>query len=237
MPDDFQRQADDLAASVAAHAKANRDEFCKCVSEEASCLLAWLEYLRTSEATGVADALLNGVQGAIIETAGCLTLGLVRPALSSLRLQVDMTLSWLYFKDHPVEWSHLRDTGRGFQTKSGVWNYVSEHHPQFNDRFRLLERVKSRREADPYRLLSAHIHGQTDFTAPTVGPLSGLVAERRLCDECVELQGEVSEYLSDFLLSAYGDKWASLPPCAQNELESRLGLDQRAAFFAPSHGR
>lgn len=236
MPDDFQSQADSLAASVAAHVKANRDEFCKRVSEEAKCLLNWLEYLRNSEATGVADALLHGVQGAIIEAAGCLTLGLVRPALSSLRLQVDMTLSWLYFKDHRVEWGHLRDTGKGFQSKSDAWNYVSEHYPQFKERFRLLQQVKSRREADPYRLLSAHIHGQTDFTAPTVGPLNGLVAERGLCDECVELQKEVAEYLGDVLLAAYGDKWASLPPCAQNELESRLGSNQRAAFFAPSHG-
>ena len=236
MPDDFRHQTDDLAASVAAHVKENQDDFCKRVSEEAACLIAWLEYLRTSEATGVADVLLNGVQGAIIETAGCLTLGLVRPALSSLRLQVDMTLSWLYFKDHPVEWSHLRDTGRGFQTKSDVWNYVSEHYPRFKTRFGLLEQVKLRREADPYRLLSAHIHGQTDFTAPTVSPLSGLVAERRLCDECVELQGEVSEYLSDVLLSAYGDKWASLPPCAQNELESRLNPKQKTTFFKGTGG-
>ena len=236
MTDDFRHQTDDLAGTVAVHVKANRDEFCKRVSEEANCLLAWLEYLRTSEATGAADALLNGVQGAIIETAGCLTLGLVRPALSSLRLQVDMTLSWLYFKDHPVEWGHLRDTGRGFQSKSDVWSYVSEHYPQFKTRFVELERVKSRREADPYRLLSAHIHGQTDFTAPTVGPLSGLVAERRLCDECVELQGEVSEYLSDVLLSAYGDEWASLPSCAREQIERRLNPKQKTKFFKGSGG-
>ena len=67
---------------------------------EAAVLLDWLSYLRDSEATGVADTLLNGTQGAIGEAVACLTFGLVRPALSSLRAEIDMILGWLYFKDH-----------------------------------------------------------------------------------------------------------------------------------------
>ena len=206
-------------------------DLCRRMQTDTEVFLDWLDHLRKSEATGVADALLDGTQGAIVETAGCLALGLVRPALSSLRSEIDMALSWLYFKDHKVEWDHLRDTGQGFQAKAQVLKYVENHWPRFLTRFKLLEQQKTRREHDPYRLLSAHIHGQTDFTTPRVGPLVKLVAEARLCDECVTLQRDVTEYVCDVLLAVYGDRWASLPDTVRAGFNSRLNARQRRAFF------
>ena len=206
-------------------------DLCRRIQTDTEVFLDWLNHLRKSEATGVADALLDGAQGAIVETAGCLALGLVRSALSSLRSEIDMALSWLYFKDHKVEWDRLRDTGRGFQTKAQVLKYAEDHWPMFKTRFKLLEQQKNRGEHDPYRLLSAHIHGQTDFTTPRVGPLVELVAEARLCDECVTLQRDVTEYVCDVLLAVYGDRWASLPDTVRAGFESRLDAGQRRAFF------
>ena len=142
-----------------------------------------------------------------------------------------MALGWLYFKDHKVEWDHLRDTGQGFQTKAQVLKYVEDHWPKFKTRFKLLEQQKTRGEPDPYRLLSAHIHGQTDFTTPNVGPLVELVEEARLCEECVILQRDVTEYVCDVLLAVYGDKWASLPDTVRVGFDSRLNTKQRRAFF------
>ena len=198
---------------------------------EAAVLLDWLSYLRDSEATGVADTLLNGTQGAIGEAVACLTFGPVRPALSSLRAEIDMMLGWLYFKDHKVEWSHLRDSGRGFQTKAQVLSYIGEHWPKFKTRLSILEQCSSRKE-DPYRLLSAHIHGQTDFTSPKISPLVDLVADELLCADCVTLQHDVAEYIGDLLLAMYGDRWASLPYAVTDGFNTRLNGAQRAAFFA-----
>ena len=161
-----------------------------------------------------------------------MALGLVRPALSSLRSQIDMMLAWLYFKDHKVEWNRLRDTGRGFQTKTNVLSYVNEHWPRFQSRFKLLAQQHTRQEEDPYRLLSAHIHGQTDFTAPKVGPLVELVGDARLSEDCVKLQRDVAEYIGDVLLALYGDKWAALPNSVKNGLEHRLNSKQQKAVFA-----
>ena len=143
-----------------------------------------------------------------------------------------MILSWLYFKDHGVEWNHLRDTGQGFQTKTQVWKYIGEHGPKFRTRFKLLTQHRKRQEEDPYRLLSAHIHGQTDFTAPSVGPLVKLVAGTSLCAECVMLQRDVAEYIGDVLLAMYGDRRASLPDVVKTSLNSRLKGKKREAFFA-----
>ncbi len=142
-----------------------------------------------------------------------------------------MMLGWLYFKDHRVEWNHLRDTGRGFQTKAQVLTYVGNHWPKFQARFKLLEQRKTREEHDPYRLLSVHIHGQTDFTAPKVSPLVELVADASLCAECVALQGDVAEYVSDVLLAIYGDKWVSLPAPVMAGLDERISAKQRKRLF------
>lgn len=232
MSNDIRNSVAALVAAASQHGTNIGADHCRDMQTETDVLLDWLNHLRTSESTGVADALLNGTQGAIVETTGCLALGLVRPALSSLRSEIDMILGWLYFKDHKVEWNHLRDTGRGFQTKAQVFKYVEEHWPRFKTRFKLLEQHKTREKEDPYRLLSAHIHGQTDFTTPTVSPLVKLVANTSLCAECVALQRDVAEYISDVLLAVYGDRWASLPNPVKAGLDKRLNTKQRKAFFA-----
>ena len=89
-----------------------------------------------------------------------------------------MALGWLYFKDHKVEWDHLRDTGQGFQTKAQVLKYVEDHWPKFKTRFKLLEQQKTRgehgcnSETDPSRRPFARkrydVVGNRHF--PTVGP-------------------------------------------------------------------
>lgn len=232
MADDISDNVGALVAATSQHGADIGIDCCRGIQAETEVLLGWLTHLRKSEASGVADALLDGTQGAIVETAGCLALGLVRPALSALRAEIDMILSWLYFKDHGVEWDHLRDTGQGFQTKTQVLKYIGNHWPKFRTRFKLLAQHKERKEEDPYRLLSAHIHGQTDFTAPNVGPLVQLVAGANLCAECVVLQRDVAEYIGDVLLAMYGDRWASLPDVIKTSLNSRLNGRRREAFFA-----
>lgn len=232
MADDIDHNVAELLASASDHVANIGLKRGRGVVAEAQILLDWLNYLRESEATGVADALLDGTQGAIVETVGCLALGLVRSALASLRSEIDMVLAWLYFKDHRIEWDHLRDTGRGFQTKAGALSYVNEHWPGFQGRFRLLAQQHTREEEDPYRLLSAHIHGQTDFTVPKVGRLVELIGDAQMSKDCVILQHDVAEYIGDVLLALYGDKWAALPDSIMNSLKQRLNVKQRKAFFA-----
>ena len=233
MPTDYEAEVSDYHNAVRTQLEANGIDLCQNMGREVRGLLHWLSYLRKSEATTVADALLDGVQGAIIEVTGCLTLGLARVALCSLRLQIDLALGWLYFKDHPIEWETLRATGKGFLSKSEIGTYLTQNYPTYKTRYTLLEQAKRRRVSEPYRLLSVHVHGQTDLTTPAVGPLKRLVYDRRQCEECITLQRDVAEYIGDTLLAVFADKWASIPdPCRQPFTE-RLSDAQLGAFVRP----
>ena len=58
-------------------------------------VMLWVQYLRASHATGTADCLIDGTASAVREGVASIVLGLVRPALNSLRLQIYLSLARL----------------------------------------------------------------------------------------------------------------------------------------------
>ena len=195
--------------------------------------LLWLQYLSGTQRTGTADCLLDGTSSAIREAVACLALGLVRPALSSLRLQIDLTLGWLYFKDHPVEWARVQATGDGFRLKTDLLKYMGESYDRFNARFGILRDCKTRTQDDPYRLLSAHIHGQSQYVLPQVQVPADVVATVQAQSEVVQLQQECAEFINDILWAVYADRWSSVPGDLLSNLEIRFKSPaQRATFFS-----
>lgn len=196
-------------------------------------VLLWLQYLRVSQATGTADCLLDGISSAAREGIACVTLGLVRPAINSLRLQIDLSLAWLYFKDHPVEWTRVQDTGDGFKLKTELLKYIGESFPKYSTRFGILRDCKTRTLEDPYRLLSAHIHGQSEFALPQVKQPKDIVASTKAQDETIKLQLECSEYINDVFWCVFANRWASISEELKTSLQGRFkSPEQRASFFA-----
>lgn len=227
--------ADHLAALVDLCTKncQDRGERLVTASEAASRLLMlWLQHLIDARLTGTSDSLVQGMLSAVREGTACLALGLVRPALTSLRLQVDLGLSWLYFKDHPVEWSRVQETGDGFKLKTELLKYLAEHHPRFKDRMGILRDCKTRTQDDPYRLLSAHIHAQNEPAIPQVEKPSDIVASAHLQDEFVQLQAECAEYMNDVFWSMYAERWATIGEELRSSINARFKTPaQRAEFF------
>ena len=201
--------------------------------ESASALIhAWLIYLKENKTTGVADSLLDGTISAVREAICCTSLGLVRPAINSLRLQLDLALAWIYFKDHMIEWERVQRSGEGFKLKAELIKYLGDNDERFGARFGLLKQVVSRRLEDPYRILSAHIHGQSEFVLPKISSPTDIVASTEAQDELLQLQTEVSEYINDLFMSIYADQWISLPDAIRTALISRFKTpEQKANFF------
>lgn len=227
------KQISDLADAAKSFSASSGSLLSSKIESNSALLVSWLSYLSTYHRTGVADGLLEAVGSSIRETAGALSLGLVRPALFSLRGQVDLLLGWLYFKDHNVEWEHVNQTGDGFKLKKELLQYLDQHVPRFTGRLNTLREIRTRKEVDPYRLLSAHIHAQSDPVLPVVVNLMDLVQPVAACNECADVAFEVTEFLNDVLLSFYLPNWASLPRPIQSALSARFKSgDQRRDFFA-----
>lgn len=195
-------------------------------------LLSWVRLLRNSYLTGVADELLFAVASSIRESAALASLGLVRPVLFSLRAQADLMLSWIYFKDHPVEYETLCRTGEGFVLKKEAIGYFRDNYPRFGDRLGILNSVAARAEVDIYRLLSAHVHSQSPFVISEVTDLKDIVRSRDLIGECCSLQKDVSEYLSDIVFSLGIVSEAALPQSVKSDLSGRLQTSgQRTVLY------
>jgi hypothetical protein len=225
-------QVEALRDKVHQFATTNGEKLCLQCEGQASLLLRWLPYLQKSLQTGNADVLLQGFGSAIVEAAACATLGLVRPAIFSLRTQIDMLLSWLFFKDHSVEWKYVENTGEGFRLKSDVIKYLETYYEGYGERFAIFKQTKKRKEDDPYRLLSAHVHSQSSKAVPFVANLADIVSDVMKCQEIALLQSECSEYLNDVLLACFAPKWANLPKEIVSQATSRLSPAQRKVIFS-----
>ena len=113
------QQLTELLKNVDAFSKSHGVTILKKIDEESRLFLEWVPYLNNKK-TGVADELLDGAVSSLREVAACASLGLVRPALLAMRTEIDLILSWLYFKDHIVEWDSVNLSGEGFKLKKEV---------------------------------------------------------------------------------------------------------------------
>ena len=201
VPTNHERVAKGLEEVIASHINDTGGEILERHEEATEIAIAWLGYLRNSQSTRIADELLDGFHAALIETAGALTVGLVRPAVFAMRAQVDILFAWLFFKDHRVEWEYVESTGEKYRLVSEVLKYLRLYNSRFQDRLVLLRAARTQGGEDPYRFLSAHIHGQNSATVPPLVNIQQLVQTKDRCLEGVQLQLEISEYLSDVLAS------------------------------------
>jgi hypothetical protein len=195
-------------------------------------ILHWVDYLKKSQLTGCCDDILDGIRATAVEASGCIALGLIRPAMFALRAQIDATMAWLYFKDHPVEWDFLLRTGEGFKARGEIVEYLVKLVERYSVRFSILNSHRNRTVEQPYRLLSAHIHGQSTLVIPTFQNLAAMVYPEVRCREAVKLQVEVSEYIGDVLLSCFASWWSALPEEIINSVKLRVPAAKQAQLFS-----
>ncbi|MBF3702476.1 hypothetical protein ISG25_18525 [Burkholderia pseudomallei] len=201
------------------------------IEANSSLVLQWVTYLSRHK-TNSADELLGGVASSLVEAAACAALGLVRPALFSMRTEIDVLLTWLYFKDHPVEWENVNATGDGFKLKKELFEYFARYFDGFSSRYGILGQIIRRKDSDTYRFLSAHIHSQSTVTLPLACNLDDVVRDRKTGDELALIAKDVDEYISDVLLAIFARDWVHLPDDIMNSLNSRFkSKAQKKEFF------
>src|SRR5271168_1533465 len=67
----------------------------------------WLKEINLTHTTIGSSVLIRGALSASIEVVSTAYLGMVRQSISSLRAYYELSLAWLYYKDHPIEWGRI----------------------------------------------------------------------------------------------------------------------------------
>lgn len=191
---------------------------------EASFVLSrsWLHKFRIENSSPIADSLIDGAFCASIEVVSTAYLGLMRPAIFSLRAHYELLYAWIYYKDHPVEWQSFvngLDQGR---LPGAIDKYTATNFPIQDHRWKVLSSKTQRSIPDPYAVLSAFVHGTQRKSVPTAKKPSDIVYPIPVLAQLPSFVSAVSENISDVLVSCFQSNWESLPAEIQSQLDARL---------------
>ena len=168
------------------------------------------------------EVLLKGCYGSAVEAVSLVSFGLVRPAVLSLRSYFELSLQYLYYKDHPVEWRSVLGYRAQPVLPGNVKKYLRENYEKFERRFTKLSRVKTRKQQDCYQVLSGVAHGAAvNAMSSAVRPVE-LVETEQVVSQSVSIFHEVGEHAFDVYVSSFEGNWLSLSEETRDELKVRF---------------
>lgn len=197
-------------------------------------LVHWLDHLMAIYGSCDASEILMGARASIVETLAYVGMGLGRGALSAMRTQADLFLAFSYFYEHPREWLGVCKFSRGFMLRGDIEKYHRESIPDYRKKIGVLDQAYEFTLQDVYRILSAHIHGQSSFTLPTSHDFQGLVSSDTFLASVVALQGKLSIALSNVLAVAFLSDGIQPPPTTSSRIQAKLTVPQLGILYAKS---
>lgn len=197
-------------------------------------ILTWLNWFHTCRPHSHAAELLEGARASVLEAAAYAGLGLGRASITSIRTQVDLVLSFSFFREHPAEWRLLTWTGDGFKLRSDIVKYHREMDPGkggFAERLTMIEQCSKPSLEECYRLLSAHVHGQSPNTMPKSDAIKDLVMPLTTLQQILVLQQQTAKALSAYLMAVHAREWNELPADLVKATKAQLTPAQIPLFF------
>lgn len=184
--------------------------------------LAWTAHFMHLHKGIHCDLLLRGCYGAGVESVSLVAAGLLRPAILSLRSHYELSLQFLFYKDHPIEWRNV-SSFRTQPTLPGVnKKYLKDNFPTFDDRFKELSKKKVRRHEDCYDALSGVAHGTALHSISQATAPQDLVEENSTLSQAESIFLSAGEFLNDVHVSCFDSNWLSLPESTRSNLEARF---------------
>lgn len=166
--------------------------------------------------------LCKGSYGAAIEGVSLISFGLVRPAILSLRAHYELSLQFLYYRDHPVEWRNVT-AYRSQPNLPGVnKKYLRDFYPYYEKRIGRLSKVKESSVDDCYEVLSGVAHGTALDSISSATEPKDLVESKTVVSSAAAIFQSVGETLFDTHVAAWESNWVSLPEIAKELLERRF---------------
>ena len=217
-----------LAAAVEAGIQINSSYAHKCMDKLRPSLV-WTGRLIDTSLPESCDVLSRGSYGAAVEAVSLVSFGLIRPAMLSLRSYYELSLQYLYYRDHPVEWRSVTQ----FRTRpilpATAKNYLRDNFPNFDSRFNTLLGVKTRNNKDCYDVLSGIAHGTAINSISTAIEPAELLESENVVSQSVDIFKDVGEHTCDVFVASFEGNWLSIPEETRSDLRARFaGKEPRA---------
>lgn len=168
------------------------------------------------------DILLKGIYGAAVEAVTLTSFGLVRPAILSLRSHYELSLMFLYYKDHPVEWQNVLEYRARPILPGEVKKYLRTNFSNFEDRWKSLNSVRERKDEECYTVLSGVAHGTAVNSIPTATIPIELIEPHETIEQSIGIYLAVGESVNDIFISCLEGSWTSLSDDAKSALTVRF---------------
>jgi len=194
-------------------------------------LLSWTDFLKSLFPECCASELLDGTKSAMLESVAYIGLGLNRAAIGAMRTQIDLLLAFTFFYNHPHEWDSVNKTGSGFQLRSDIDKYHKDTRKGFASSISIIENSEGSSLLNIYRILSAHIHGQSPKTIPKAGQFIELISSDSFLNSLIELQFKVSICTSNYLTAIFLSEGINPPLNIGTRIKEQLTPQQRKTIF------
>ena len=184
--------------------------------------LSWVGHYLDVSGDDPSAILLKAAYGSAVESVSMTAFGMVRPAMLALRSHYELSLQYLYFKDHPKELKNLLDFRSQGPLPSVVKRYLKEYAPNFESRLGKLSKVARREISDPYGVLSGVAHGNALNSISVASMPHELVEEKQSVEQSLAVFKAVGESLADYYLSEFDANWLSVPELVKQDVIERL---------------
>ena len=193
--------------------------------------LLWIDYLSTYYSSTQAKELLSGARSAMLESVAYIGLGFGRATITAIRTQIDLLLGFTYFCNHPEEWQNVQKTGSGFMLRTDIDKYHKSSKPNFQKKLAIVEESEKNSIHKLYRILSAHIHGQSPLTTPKSGYFCELLSSTNFLESLLDLQKLVDRCLSNYIAIVFLEMDISIPLEIEIRIKKQLSPRQRKVVF------
>lgn len=205
--------------------------FAKELNQAQEHIRLWISHFYECRKNDNAVELLNGTHSALLETSVFVLIGLGRPAIGSIRSQIDQLLAYSYFCEHPREWRKIISSGDGFMLRTDIMKYHKEMFHGFAERLGIVDAALKFSLQDMYRILSSHIHAQSPPTLPKNKKAKDLISTSEFLLSLIQLQKNVSLALSAYFVAVYGEDWQECPIEVVSDIKKFFTDKQRSSFF------
>ena len=169
------------------------------------------------------QSLLDGAYGTAVEALSLLSLGLVRPAVLSLRSFYEINMMYIYYRDHPVEWKAVTEYRSQAKLPGEIKKYILQMYPEAGSRSNELQKNKNRKYDDCYEILSAVAHSRALNSIVVANKPDEIISDADTIKQSKEVFLSTAETVFDIYLMVFEGGWLALPNEVQAEVQNRFG--------------